>query len=112
MVQSRQQQVKELLNRSPEQLQFTAEVLCKMKCLGLQPSDAQQVLANGLILYNRSNRRARPCPVWELQGNTAAGVTCRIRVEQCSGKLLVVQASLPGNTEPCTCSDAPPGNNH
>ena len=109
MLQSRHYRAKEALDRKPANLQFTALALCQLRCLGLQKADAEKVLAEGLVLYHRSNRRARPCPLWVIQGSSKGGVTFRLRLEQCSNHMLVLQAGLPGKTVACTCNDAPPG---
>ena len=109
VLQSRHHRAKEALERNPANLQFTALALCQLRCMGLEPADAQKVLAEGLVLYHRSNRRARPCPLWELQGSSRSGITFRLRLEQCSNHLLVLQAGQPGKAVSCSCSDAPPG---
>ncbi len=109
MVQSRQQRAREALGRNPANLRFTTAALCHLRCMGLQTADAQQVLTGGLVLFHKSNRRAAPCPVWVIQGETRSGATCRLRLEQCGNNLLVVKAEKPGVPVSCTCSDAPPG---
>ena len=100
---------REAFDRNPRQLQFSATALCRLKCLGLAQSDAAAVVGNGLILYHKSNRRATPCPVWVVQGTTATGITCRLRLEQCAAGTIVVGAERPGMDTACACSDAPPG---
>lgn len=100
---------KEALDRNPHRLLFSATALCRLKCLGMAQSDAASVLAAGVILYHKSNRRASPCPVWVVQGTTAAGITCRLRLEQCTTGMIVVEAERPGADILCPCTDAPPG---
>jgi hypothetical protein len=109
MIQTKPPTAKEALDRSPRRLQFSATALCRLRCLGLAQSDAASVLSAGVILYHKSNRRASPCPVWVVQGTTTAGITCRLRLEQCATGMIVVGAERPGVDSLCPCNEAPPG---
>ena len=109
MIQTKPPRVREALDRNPRRLQFSARALCRLQCLGLAQSDAISVLSAGVILYHKSNRRASPCPVWVVQGTTKAGITCRLRLEQCATGMVVVGAERPGVDSLCPCNEAPPG---
>jgi hypothetical protein len=100
-----QPRAREAVQRKPGQLWFTPAALCSMECLKLHRSDAAFVLATGLVLYHKSNRRAQPCPVYVIQGSSAAGITYRLRVEQCTGRSVVVAISRPGTEISCGCDN-------
>lgn len=99
-----QPQARELVQRHPPVLRFTPVALCRLQCLGLQKADAEQIMATGLVLYHKSNRRATPCPVYVLQGSSLAGQSFRLGVEQCSLQSIVVFVEPTAADSACNCN--------
>jgi hypothetical protein len=80
----------EPFSRQPSQLIFTAYALCRMECYNLSREDIVSIMHKGVILLNKSNRNSRPCPIYALQGRTAAGRYIRVLFEQCQASTRII----------------------
>ena len=94
---------KEPFGRQPSHLVFTAYALCRMNCFDLSREDVILVMRKGVILINRSNRNNQPCPMYTLQGRTAAGRYIRVLFEQCQGSTRVVGCYDIHGEKGCDC---------
>ncbi|HVG41406.1 MAG TPA: DUF4258 domain-containing protein, partial [Chitinophagaceae bacterium] len=64
--------------------------LCRMNCRNITKEDILEVLKEGIINLNKSNRRDRPCPTFALQDRTIDGQYLRVIVAQCDKEIRVV----------------------
>ncbi len=83
-------QRKEAFDRQPPKLTFTRHARCRMACRQIDADEVEEIMQNGAINFNKSNRRASPCPVFALQGRTAGGERLRVIFSQCSGETKVI----------------------
>ena len=81
---------KEAFNREPTSLLYTKHALCRMACRGIDKEEIKEIMEKGIINFNRSNRRDRPCPTFALQGLTGSGERLRVVFAQCPTETKVV----------------------
>jgi hypothetical protein len=86
----REPERKEVFDRTPSALTYTRHALCRMDCRQISKKDIQEIMKKGIINYNRSNRRDRPCPTFALQGRTSDGERLRVIFAQCPTETKVV----------------------
>lgn len=96
-------QPKEAFNRARAPLRFYAFALCRMQCLRLNESDIKTIMQKGVIHINQSNRRARPCPTFALQGRVHNQYV-RVVFEQCRNATYVVTCYNLEQDAACDCS--------
>ena len=99
---------KEALNRDPDELVFSSIATCERDCQQLTTEDIQQVLRNGVILLNNSQRFRRPCPLYTVQGAIPNGKSLRVIFEQCRKETKVLTCYVLKNNLNCDC---PPDKN-
>jgi len=81
---------KEAFDRTPSHLYYTKHALCRMDCRQISKEDIKDIMRKGIINFNRSNRRDRPCPTFALQGETSDGEKLRVIFAQCNDETKVV----------------------
>ena len=81
---------KEAFDRHPSHLYYTKHALCRMDCRNISKSDIDEIMHKGIINFNKTNRRDRPCPTFALQGQTSDGEKIRVIFAQCSNETKVV----------------------
>jgi hypothetical protein len=81
---------KEVFDRTPSHLYYTKHALCRMDCRHISKEDIEEIMKKGIINFNRSNRRDRPCPTFALQGQTSDGEKLRVVFAQCTDETKVV----------------------
>lgn len=81
---------KEAFDRTPMHLNYTKHALCRMDCRRISKEDVREIMEKGIINFNRSNRRDRPCPTFALQGETGDGEKLRVIFAQCNDETKVV----------------------
>lgn len=94
---------KEAFDRSPQQLFYTEQVRCRMKCLAVSEKEIREVVKKGIINFSRSNRNAQPCPQLALQGRTASGVYLQVFFVQCPDQTIVVNCYNLEKDPACDC---------
>ena len=95
---------REPFGRQPGKLAYTGQALCVMDCRGISKEQIAEIMEKGIIHFNRSDRRARPCPIYALQGRTAGGAYIRVLFEQCPGETSVVNCYNLEEERSCSCS--------
>ena len=83
-------QRREAFDRTPSHLYYTKHALCRMDCRHISKDDINEIMKKGIINFNRSNRRDKPCPTYALQGETSDGEKLRVVFAQCSDETKVV----------------------
>ena len=101
----------EPFGREPDRLEYTGQALCMMDCRGISKEQIAEIMEKGVIHFNRSNRRASPCPIYALQGRTAGGAYIRVLFEQCPGETSVVNCYNLEEERSCPCSTNLPKQN-
>jgi len=81
---------KEAFDRTPAQLYYTKHALCRMDCRQISRKDIGEIMRKGIINFNKSNRRERPCPTFALQGQTSDGEKIRVIFAQCNDETKVI----------------------
>lgn len=81
---------KEAFDRHPSSLVFTKHALCRMDCRRIDKGEIAEIMEKGLINFNKSNRRGRPCPTFALQGRTTSGENLRVIFAQCDDVTKVI----------------------
>src|SRR5688572_11564963 len=81
---------KELFDRSPRHLSYSKHALCRMDCRRISREDVEEIMEEGVINLNRSNKYGRPCPTFALQGETKDREHLRIVFAQCAKETKVV----------------------
>lgn len=83
-------QRKEAFERHPSSIQYTKKVLCRMECGNITEAEIKEIMQKGLILYHKSDRWAKPCPTFAVQGRTKGGNYLRVHFLQCENETQVV----------------------
>ena len=98
---------KEAFNRDPTSLIYTKHALCRMGCRGIDKEEVREIMEKGIIHFNRSNRRERPCPTFALQGRTSSGEKLRVVFAQCPTETRVVDCYNLAEESECQCPRDP-----
>ena len=96
--------VREPFNRSAP-LTFTAFAICQLHCKKLDKQQLKEVMAKGIILYHKSNRRRWPCPTYVLQARTQNPRLLRVVYEQCDNKTTVLAIDDVAQKDSCNCME-------
>lgn len=96
-------QAREAFERTPVQLRYYAFALCRMQCLHISKEDVNQLMKEGIINMNRSNRNSRPCPVYAVQGRIGHQYL-RVLFEQCRNATYVVSCYNLEQDTTCNCT--------
>lgn len=94
---------KEPFDRTPPRLYFYAFARCRMQCLAISEADIKTVMQTGVIHMNKSNRYARPCPLFALQG-IVRNRYLRVVFEQCRNGTFVANCYNLKDDIACDCS--------
>jgi hypothetical protein len=82
--------LKEAFNRNPYSLNFTKHALCRMDCRHITKKDIDEVMKEGIINLNKSDKRGHPCPTFALQDRTLDGQYLRVVFAQCDEETKVI----------------------
>jgi hypothetical protein len=80
----------EAFDRHPSHIYYTKHALCRMDCRHISRQDIDEIMQKGVIIFNKSDRWARPCPTFALQGETTGGEKLRVIFAQCNTETKVV----------------------
>ena len=95
---------KEAFDRNPSHIEYTRDAECRMNCRHISKEDIGDVMHRGVIIFNKSNLRERPCPTFTVQGYTDNGENIRIIFQQCRGITKVVTCYNMKKDFNCDCS--------
>ena len=98
---------KEAFDRTPSHLTYTKHALCRMDCRMISKQDIKEIMKKGIINFNRSNRRDRPCPTFALQGETSDGEKLRVIFAECVDETKVVTCYNLKEDFDCQCPGDP-----
>jgi hypothetical protein len=98
---------REAFDRTPSHLYYTKHALCRMDCRKISKEDINEIMEKGIINFNRSNKRDRPCPTFALQGETSDGEKIRVIFAQCSNETKVVTCYNLEEDFDCHCPGDP-----
>lgn len=102
---------REAFDRRPASIIYTKHALCRMDCRHISREEIAEIIDHGSINFNKSNRRAAPCPTFALQGRTAGGENIRVVFAQCSGQTKVITCYNLEEEFECRCPGDEPKNN-
>ncbi|MEP7277679.1 MAG: DUF4258 domain-containing protein [Bacteroidota bacterium] len=95
-----------VLDRRPGFLEYTDHAKCRMDCGHITPQAVVYIFQNGEVNNNITETDARPCPVYALEGYTAAKQHLRIIVAQCDYKTKLVTCVNIDTPFDCGCTGA------
>jgi hypothetical protein len=98
---------REAFDRTPSHLYYTRHALCRMDCRHISKDDIKEIMRKGIINFNKSNRRDRPCPTFALQGETGDGEKLRVVFAQCDDETKVVTCYNLEEDFDCHCPGDP-----
>ena len=98
---------REAFDRHPSHLYYTKHALCRMDCRHISKEDINEIMEKGIINFNKSNRRDRPCPTFALQGETNDGEKLRVIFAQCGDETKVVTCYNLEEDFECHCPGDP-----
>lgn len=81
---------KEAFDRHPSSITYTNHALCRMDCRQISKEEIIEIMEKGIINFNKTNKRDRPCPTFALQGRTTSGESLRVIFAQCATETKVV----------------------
>jgi hypothetical protein len=81
---------KEAFNRHPKSIIYTKHALCRMDCRQIDKGEIREIMEKGIINFNKTNKRDRPCPTFALQGRTLSGESIRVIFAQCDSLTKVI----------------------
>lgn len=94
---------KEAFERHPASLVYTRYALCRMNCIRISRAEIEEIMKKGIINFNHSNNRGRPCPIFALQGKTSAGKHIRVIFAQCPSETKVMNCYNLNRKFSCRC---------
>lgn len=94
---------KEAFDRHPTSLSFTKHARCRMDCRHISEEEIREIMGKGIINFNHSNKRDRPCPTFALQGRTTSGESIRVIFAQCPTETKVVTCYNLEEDFECSC---------
>jgi hypothetical protein len=97
--------LREAFDRRPAHLIYTRHAQCRMQCRSIDSSEILEIIRKGIINLNKTDRRARPCPTYALQGRTSSGESLRVILAQCDNETKVVTCYNLEKEFPCDCRD-------
>jgi Domain of unknown function (DUF4258) len=71
-------------------IEYTGHARCRMQCRRISQAEVEEIMKDGKINYNKSDRKASPCPVYALEGVTKDDQRVRIVFGQCDYKTKVI----------------------
>ena len=74
---------KEVFDRHPSHIEYTRHAECRMNCRHISKEDIANIMQKGVIIFNKSNLRDKPCPTFAIQGFTVTGENIRVIFAQC-----------------------------
>jgi hypothetical protein len=98
---------KEAFDRHPSHIYYTKHALCRMDCRNISKEDIDEIMEKGIINFNKSNKRDRPCPTFALQGETHDGEKLRVIFAQCSDETKIVTCYNLQEDFECHCPGDP-----
>ena len=98
---------KEAFDRNPATLIYTRHALCRMECRQIDKNEIREIMTKGIINFNKSNRRDRPCPTFALQGKTSTGEKLRVIFAQCAAETKVITCYNLEEDFACDCPGDP-----
>ena len=91
-------------HRDTDYLEYTRHARCRMECRKITEAEVKEIMLEGNINYRKSNVKATPCPVYAVEGRTAADdQRVRIVFAQCDKKTRVVTCIDLDNEFNCAC---------
>ena len=81
---------KEPFDREPVRITYSKHARCRMECRQIDEREIQEIMQKGIINFNKSNRRDKPCPTFAVQGQTSSGEKLRVIFAQCPSETTVV----------------------
>ena len=91
-------------DRDTDYLEYTRHARCRMECRKITEAEVREIMMEGNINYRKSNVKANPCPVYAVEGITAADdQRIRIIFAQCDKKTKVVTCIDLDNEFNCAC---------
>ena len=103
---------REAFDRTPAHLYYTKHALCRMDCRQISKKDIGEIMRKGIINFNKSNRRERPCPTFALQGQTSDGEKIRVIFAQCNDETKVITCYNLEEDFECNCPSTSSGKVH
>lgn len=94
---------REELDRDPQTLTLTQHARCRMACRGIDRNEILEIIQKGAINFNKSNRRAQPCPTYAVQGRTSTGERIRVILAQCRTETRVITCYNLDQEFDCNC---------
>ncbi|HVF81091.1 MAG TPA: DUF4258 domain-containing protein [Flavisolibacter sp.] len=94
---------KEAFNRHPKWLVYTKHALCRMACRHIDDKEIMEIMEKGIINFNKTNKRSRPCPTFAVQGRTTGGESLRIIFAQCDTLTTVITCYNLKEDFDCNC---------
>lgn len=99
-------------DRVKDQIQGTRLILtpkstCVINCINVKPEEIGQFIADGDVLFSKSDTRKKPYPVYQIEGKTAKGVEMIIFTETNSKtqvtKVLNIEPKEKSQLQKCSC---------
>ena len=91
-------------HRDTDYLEYTKHARCRMDCRKISEQEVKEIMLAGNINYRKSNVKAKPCPVYAVEGVTATDEQhVRIVFAQCDQKTKVVTCIDLDNEFQCAC---------
>jgi len=96
---------KEAFDRHPQSIVYTKHALCRMDCRKIDRGEIKEIMEKGIINFNKTNKRERPCPTFALQGRTQSGESIRVIFAQCDDVTKVITCYNLEEDPECDCTD-------
>lgn len=88
-------------------LELTPKSTCVLNCINVKPEEIGPFVANGDVLFSKSDTRKKPYPVYQIEGKTEKGVEMVIFTETNSKtqvtKVLNIELKQKSQLQKCSC---------
>ena len=81
---------------------YTQQANCSMECANISKEEVQQILINGEVIFNKSQVKENPCPVYALEGE-ANERPLSILFASCEKETKVLNVIDLNNKSTCDC---------
>lgn len=93
----------EPINRNTDSLSYTSQALCWMNCQHITKEEIKNIIQKGIIIFNKSNRFAHPCPIFTLRGFNNKKESLELIIQECGNKTILVDCINLKTKANCSC---------
>ncbi len=84
-------------------LSFTKHARCRMECRGITEAEIREVLREGFVNHQKSDKNDLPCPSYAIEDRVQDGQLLRVVFGICGDEIKVITCIDLGQKHDCDC---------